>query len=366
MRVGLELTGLELDASGSARAITALRDELGRRPELELATLAQPGAPEDGRRGVGSRLRRGLARELLYLPVALPRRARRLGLDVLHCPVPLAPPRSRVPVVVTAHDAIAWDRPEWLTRANALHGRMVVGPILRRAAAVLTPSEHARTRLVARANLDPERVHVAPWGMDPRFSPGPRPDAVLGRLGVPGPYLLTVGTLQPRKNVEALVRAFEALAGNGAEHHLVVVGARGWLDEALVGLLRSSTLAERIHVTGRVPDHDLVGLYRGAECFVFPSRYEGFGFPPLEAMACGAPVVSSDRTSLPEVVGDAAVLVDPDDSVALEHALGEVLGSASRRTELSARGLERAALFTWRRCAELCVAAYRRALAARD
>jgi len=361
MRVGLELTGLELDASGSARAITALRDELGRRPEVELTALAQPGA-----RGHAGRIGRGLVRELLYLPIGLPRHARRIGLDVLHCPVPLAPPRSRVPVVVTAHDAIAWDRPEWLTRANALHGRMVVGPVLRRAAAVLTPSEHARTRLVARAGLDPERVHVAPWGMDPQFAPGPRPNAVLERLGVPGPYLLTVGTLQPRKNVEALVRAFEALAGGGAEHHLVVVGARGWLDEALVGLLRSSSLAERIHVTGRVGDADLVGLYRGAECFVFPSRYEGFGFPPLEAMACGAPVVSSDRTSLPEVVGDAAVLVDPDDTKALERVVGEVLASAELRASLSARGRERAKEFTWPRCAELCVAAYRQAIEARD
>jgi len=357
MRVGLELTGLELDASGSARAITALRFELERRPEIELTELRQPG----GAAGRG-RIGRGLRRELLYLPVRLPRRARRLGLDVLHCPVPLAPLRSRVPLVVTAHDAIAWDRPEWLTRVNAVHGRAVVGPALRRAAAVLTPSEHARSRLVARAGLDPDRVYVAPWGISPRFSPGPRPDALLQGLGVPGPYLLTVGTLQPRKNIEALVQAFERLAEGGAPHHLVVVGARGWLDDALVGLLRSSALAERIHVTGRVSDDDLVRLYRGTECFAFPSRYEGFGFPPLEAMACGAPVVSSDRTSLPEAVGDAALTVDPDDADALERAIGEVLGSPARRAELAARGPQRAAGFTWSRCAERCAAAYRRAI----
>jgi len=216
---------------------------------------------------------------------------------------------------------------------------------------------------VARLGLRPDRVHVTPWGVDEAFSPGPRPDALLGRLGVGGaPYVLTVGTLQPRKNVEALVRAFEALAAPGAEHHLVVVGARGWLDEALVGLLGSSVLARRIHVTGRVLDAELVGLYRGTDCFVFPSRYEGFGLPPLEAMACGAPVVSSDRTSLPEVAGEAALLVDPDDAGALERAMAEVLGSSERRVELSARGRERAAGFSWARCAELTVAAYRRAL----
>ena len=362
MRVGLELTGLELDATGSARTITALRRELEAREDVELVTLHHPGSPPArGRLGGAAR---GLDRELRYLPVGLPRRAARLGLDVLHCPVPLAPWRSRVPLVVTAHDALAWDHPEWLTRANVLRQRLALAPALRRAGAVLTPSEHARGRLVARLGLRPELVQVTPWGVDPAFSSGPRPEALLESLGVGGaPYVLTVGTLQPRKNVEALVRAFEALAAGGAEHHLVVVGARGWLDDSLVSLLGRSALAPRIHVTGRVIDSDLVGLYRGAECFVFPSRYEGFGLPPLEAMACGAPVISSDRTSLPEVAGGAALLVDPDDAGTLERAMAEVLGSPERRAELSARGRERAAGFSWARCAELTVAAYRRAMA---
>jgi len=361
VRVGLELTGLELDATGSARTITALLRELEAREDVELVTLSHPGSPPARGRIRGAA--RGLDRELRYMPVALPRRVARLGLDVLHCPVPLAPWSSRIPLVVTAHDALAWDHPEWLTRANVLRQRAALAPALRRAGAVLTPSEHARGRLVARLGLRPERVHVTPWGVDAAFSPGPRPEELLEGLGVGGtPYVLTVGTLQPRKNVEALLRAFEALAAAGAEHHLVVVGARGWLDQALVALLGNSALASRIHVTGRVLDAELVGLYRGTDCFVFPSRYEGFGLPPLEAMACGAPVISSDRTSLPEVAGEAALLVDPDDAGALERAMAEVLGSPERRAELSARGRERAAAFSWARCAELTVAAYRQAL----
>jgi len=177
---------------------------------------------------------------------------------------------------------------------------------------------------------------------------------------VTGPYLLTVGTLQPRKNVEGVVQAFEALARDGAPHQLVVAGARGWRDEALAAKLRRSPAAARVRATGHVDDATLVALYRGAAAFVFPSRGEGFGLPPLEAMACGAPVVCSDRTSLPEVVGDAALLVDPDDAAAVAAALREALEPA-RADELRARGFARAAQFTWERCAEATVAAYRRA-----
>lgn len=360
MRVGLELTALELDLMGTARAVEHLREELEQRTSVELVPIAQP------RRAAtpGGRLGRGLAREALYMPLSLPWRARRLELDLLHCPSALVPLRAPVPLVVTINDLMVLEHPEWFTRANRLQHRLVLGPALRRAACVLTPSEYTRDRVCERFGIDPARVVVAPYGIDGRFTPGPAPERLLERLGVDGPYVLSVGTLQPRKNVEAAVRAFERVVAAGAPHRLVVVGARGWLDSSLLALLGSSGLAERILVTGRLSDEELIGLYRGTDCFVFPSRYEGFGFPPLEAMACGAPVVSSDRTSLPEMLGDAAMLVDPDDVDALERALAEVLGSFERRRDLSTSGLARSARFTWSRCAELTVGAYEQALAA--
>jgi glycosyltransferase involved in cell wall biosynthesis len=356
VRVGYELTGLELDAAGSARYIESLRSELERIEGIELVPLRRAGSPRSGRAG---RVLRGLRRELTYFPLELPRRARRLGLDVLHCPAPLAPVRSSVPVVITLHDILGLDHPEWFTRPLALHSRLVLAPALRRAACVLVPSEHTRDRVLARLGLDPERVRLVPLGVDARFSPGEPPDGLRERLGLEGPYALAVGTLQPRKNVETVLHAFERLVAAGAEQRLALVGDRGWRDQALAERIRSSPAFDRIVVTGRVSDDDLVGLYRAADCFVYVSRYEGFGLPPLEAMASGTAVISSNRTSLPEVVGDAGVLVDPDDVVAIERALSELLSSPERRAELVARGRRRAAQFMWRRCAELTVEAYR-------
>ncbi|MFL5971697.1 MAG: glycosyltransferase family 4 protein [Gaiellaceae bacterium] len=356
MRVGYELTGLELDATGSARYIELLRPELEQLEGVELVPLRHG-------RGTSSRLLRGLGRELVYFPFQLPMHARRLRLDVLHCPAPLAPFRSSVPTVITLHDVLGFDHPEWFTRALALQWRLVLSPPLRRASCVLVPSTHTRDRLVARLGLDEERIRLVPLGVDPRFTPGEAPDGLLERLGLEGPFILTVGTLQPRKNVESAVRAFERLVAAGAGQRLAIVGGRGWRHDALAELIRQSPSADRIVMTGRVRDDDLVGLYRAADCFVFPSRYEGFGFPPLEAMACDTPVISSDRTSLPEVVGDAALLVDPDDVDAIERALTGLLSAPELRAELVERGRRRVAAFTWSRCAELTADAYKQAVA---
>jgi alpha-1,3-rhamnosyl/mannosyltransferase len=357
-RVGYELTGLELDAAGSARAVRALRDALRARADVELVDVAQ----EPGARVLSGRIARGLVRELGWFPFALPRRARRLGLDLLHCPMPLAPVRPSVPLVLTLNDVLAWEHPEWFGRALVAQHRLAVAPAARRAARVLAPSRYSAQRATAVLGIDPDRIDVTPYAPDPMFSPGGTDEEVLARLGVEPPYALAVGTLQPRKNLESVLDAFERLAAAGAEHRLVVVGARGWRDEALAERLARSPAGGRLLVLGRVGDADLVALYRAADCLVFCSRGEGFGFPVLEAMACGTPVVCSSTTSLGEVAGDAAALADPDDVPAIERALGEVLASEQRRAQLSASGLQRAADFSWERCAELTVAAYRRAV----
>ena len=345
MRVGYELTALDLDRTGSARAIERLRDELARLDGVELVPLRHEGS--------GGRVLRGLRRELGWLPVGLPRRARALGVDVLHCPSPLAPPRAGVPVVVTVNDVMTFDRPEWFTRANVVQQRLVLRAVLRNAARVIVPSRFSAERVADVSGVPGERIAVIPYGVDGRFSPG-EPDAdALGRLGVERPYVLTVGALQPRKNVEGVITAFERLS---TAHRLVVAGGRGWHDEALVRRVRA--LGDRAVLTGHVGDEELVALYRGADAFVFPSRYEGFGFPPLEAMACGTPVVASDRTSVPEVVGDAGVTVSPDDPAAIGAALARLLEDPAERERLRASGLERARGFSWRTCAEETVAVY--------
>ena len=338
VRVAWEETGLELDAAGSARAARGLRAALEARGDVELVPVAQPA-------GGGGRIVRGLRRELAWFPVQLPRRVRRLGVDVLHCPMPLAPAVGHpTPTLVTVGDALAWERPEWFGRALVAHARLVLAPALRRAAVILVPSAHTRERLLASVRgLDAERIRVTPWGIDERFSPG---------TATRDPFLLTVGTLQPRKNLEAALGAFERLEGT---YRLVVVGARGWRTDALQARLAASPAKDRIDLLGHVSDAELVALYRSASCLIFPSRGEGFGLPPLEAMACGTPVVAAAAGSLPEVLGDAAPLVDPDDPAALAAVIAGVLADPEPWRE---RGRARAAQFAWSRCAELTVEAY--------
>jgi alpha-1,3-rhamnosyl/mannosyltransferase len=343
MRVGFELTALELDSTGTARAIRSLERELATR--VDLVAFGHP-------RGGGGRIRRALARELWWFPVALPRAAIRARLDVLHCPAPLAPLRSPVPLVVTLYDTAGFDHPEWLTRENALHQRFVVAPALRSAARVVTSSEFARERIARHVRVPLERIEVVPLGVDPVFGPGAVDEHVLARLGVKRPYVLTVGTLQPRKNLEAALTAFELL-DDGLQ--LVVAGARGWSDAELVARLGNARAADRIKLAGRLSDDDLVSLYRGAGCLIYPSRYEGFGLPPLEAMACGTPVVASNATSIPEVVGDAALLAEPDDPATIAAAVEDAL---ARREELAARAREHAAQFTWGRTADALTRVY--------
>ncbi len=360
-RAGFELTGLELDTAGSARATRRLRAALRARADLELGDVAQP--PARGRL-LGRRVVRGLDRELTWFPLRLGRRARRLRLDLLHCPMPLAPRRPSLPLVLTLNDVLAWEHPEWFGRALVAQHRLIVGPASRRAARVIAPSHYSAGRAAAVLGVDPARIDVVPYAADPVFTPGEADEEALARLGARRPYVLTVGTLQPRKNLAAALDAFERVAATGAPQRLVVVGARGWRDDALAARLAASPAGGRVVAPGRVSDADLVALYRGADCLLYCSRGEGFGLPTLEAMACGTPVVCSSTTSLGEVAGDAAERADPERVEEIEAALARVLGSAARREELRRRGLARAGSFSWERCAADTVAAYRRALAA--
>ncbi len=354
MRVGYELTDLQLDTGGTARAVRSLAAALCAHGDVELVELAHPP-------GSGGRLRRGLSRELTWFPLLLGPAARRRRVALLHCPAALAPWRAPrgVPLVLTVHDLLAFDHPRWLTPSNVAQQRLVLGLALRAAALVLTPSAFTRDRLRARFPfLDADRVRVIPWGVDARFvaqeGADPRPRS--------RPYVLAVGTWQPRKGLDVALDAFAALSRTGThERELLIAGARGWGDAALA---RRAAAQPGVRVLGRVSDADLAALYRGADCLLFCSRGEGFGFPLLEAMASGTPVICSDRASLPELAGGAALLVDPADPAGIAATLGALLADPPRRAELADRGRRRATDFTWERCARETVAAYADALAA--
>jgi glycosyltransferase involved in cell wall biosynthesis len=278
------------------------------------------------------------------------------GQDIVHATnhaaVPPVPGGRRL--VVTVHD-LAFERfPELFPR----RWRWLYGAGLRAAAArahaIVVPSQATADDLGRRGDVDPARVHVTPLAASLAAGAGD-PGPTIDRLGIPRPYLLSVGTQEPRKNLPRLVRAYRRA---GPPHALVLAGQPGWRSDELEREVAAGGPG-RIVRTGTLDAADLDAVYRGADAFAYPSLYEGFGLPVLEAMARGVPVVTSNASSIPEVAGDAAVLVDPEDEAALAGALTRVLGDEALRADLGRRGRERAAGFSWAATARATLAAYR-------
>lgn len=290
--------------------------------------------------------------------------------DLLHCQY-LAPPFAPCPVVLAVHDVLHESHPEFYPGGMRLLMRRLYPLSARKAAVVLTCSEHSRREIVRRYGLDERRVLAVPLAASEEFRPARGEEelaaagATAARYGLRGRYVLFVGRLEPKKNIPALVRAFRSLPGRVRSGLTLAVA--GMADPLFFPQLvrELGRDAPDVVLTGRVAQEDLPRLYQGAALFVFPSHAEGFGLPPLEAMACGAPVVASRATSLPEVVGDAGILFDPADEAALARALESALTDQDVRATLAARGLERSRLFSWERTARQTLEAYRTALAGR-
>jgi glycosyltransferase involved in cell wall biosynthesis len=268
----------------------------------------------------------------------------------------LPPTLPHTRTLLTVHDLSFLHYPDHYVPKLVRYLERVVPRSVARADHVLADSEATRADLIARLGAPPEKVETLYSGVSRRFCPEPEAgerERLLARYGLERSYVLSVGTLQPRKNYVRLIRAFARLDTAAC---LVIVGGRGWLYEEV--LAEAAQHPDRVRVLGFVDDTDLPALYRGASLFAFPSFYEGFGLPVLEAMACGVPVVCSNSSSLPEVAGDAALLVDPHDEAALADALVRGLADESLRRRLITRGLIRATRFTWERAARQLLAAF--------
>jgi glycosyltransferase involved in cell wall biosynthesis len=295
-----------------------------------------------------------------------PTASRRARLDLLHAPVNVAPLAGRSPVMVTVHDLSPFLFPGLFRPARRAYQQRMTRWSVQRAAHVIADSESTRADLVALLDVTPERVTAIPLGVDEAMRPV-TDAAVLGefrrRQGLDRPYVLFVGTLEPRKNVLMLIDAFALLrARTSCSHRLVVAGGKGWYYEAIFEQVERLGLRDAVLFPGFVPDAELSLWYSAADVFVYPSLYEGFGLPPLEAMACGVPVIVSRSSSLPEAVGEAGVLVDPHDPEALAQEMGALLADKERRVALIERGLARAAQLTWRATAAATAAVYHRVL----
>ncbi len=294
----------------------------------------------------------------------LPLHARRGRIDLLHGPVNVAPLLARCPTVVTVHDLAFLRVPGGLTSHRRRYLTAATRASVRRARRVIAVSASTKRDVVELVGVPPERVVVIPLAADERFRP--LPDDVLARFRAEQrltcPFILYVGTLEPRKNVPVLLRAFAAIA-KAFPHELILVGAEGWLTSEIHTTLADLRLGDRVRLAGYGDPAALPGWYGAADLLVYPSRFEGFGLPPLEAMACGTPVIVSNATSLPEVGGDAVLTIDPDDIAGLAAAMRRVLTDPALAAGLRARGLARAATFSWERTARETVRVYREALA---
>ncbi len=325
-RAAIDVSPLVQTRAGTARYLKGLLRELRRRDDVEVRARTF---------GRADRIST-LARDAVWYPFVL---GRERGADVLHCPTYRGPLRSRRPLVVTVHDLAVLRHPDAFNRWTRTYSPHVVPRVLACATRVIAVSEFTRRELVELLHVPDEKVRVVPNAVEREFTrDGPSAD---------GEYVLAVGTLEPRKN---LARLIEAVRRTDIE--LRVVGARGWGGVEIAG--------NGVHWLGEVSDVELARLYRGAMCVAYPSLYEGFGIPVLEAMACGVPVVTTRGTAMEEVADGAAVLVDASDPA--EIAAG-IERAASERDRLVARGLERARFFQWDSVAEATVAVYREAAA---
>jgi glycosyltransferase involved in cell wall biosynthesis len=375
VRIGIDATALPFQRTGVAnyvfgllRGLAAVDGDNAYVVFAKPAHIAQFGIDRPNFRFVPVEFRfRGV--RLAWEQVGLPRRVRAERLDVLHSPHYTMPLRHAARSVVTFCDMTFLLHPELHQSIKRAYFPAMMRWSARNADQLITISKSTRNDLVRLWDVEASRVTPIPLAAGVEYRPASRDvvAATCHRLGLrPGGYILYVGVLEPRKNVDRLIAAF-GLAGERLQGlDLVIAGKRGWMDQEIFAQVQALGLTQRVRFTGYVAQEELPGLYGGARLFAYPSRYEGFGLPVLEAMRCGVPVVTTNVSSMPEVAGDAGLLVSPDDVAGLADAMARLAADPVLAADLGRRGQERAAEFSWERCARETRAVYERAMGARN
>lgn len=377
MRVGIDVTALVSHGTGVDSYVRGLMRHLIRAGtdhrltffvNLEDRALLNGDVPDNVRMVAGSLRPRPV--RLAFQQLALPAAWRRLELDVVHSPAFLMPlARGRPRHLLMVHDMTFFSLPHMHTRLHRSTAfRYAVRTSIRKADQLIVPSESTRDDVMrSLPTLSSARIEVIPPGVSQHFRPRADEEvrAVRERFELPRDYVLHVGTIEPRKNLRGLIDAYERLVAGGATAHLVLAGRPGGDLDALKSVLASQGLSGRVHLLGYVARQDLPALYSAARVFVFPSIYEGFGFPPLEAMACGVPTIAARSSALAENLGGAAELVAPWDTEALAEAMRRLLRDEGLRRRRRREGMERAASFSWQTTARKTLACYEE-LAARS
>lgn len=367
LRIGINAHVLGMKAGGDRSYLRNVIRALGHLDSVDDYTLfLSPPFPEEPILGA-ERMHRVEVRPynpLVRTPITFPLALARERIDVLHV-LYIAPPLCPTRVVVTIHDISYEHYPQFFTPTALRQMRLLVPLTIRHAKAVLTVSEFSKMDIVRRYCVAPEKIVVTPLAPDPMFRPlhdATRLARVRERYGTGDRFILCVGNLQPRKNLKTLIDAYTRLRrADTTRHKLVLVGRKAWLYDDTFAVARDSGYAGDLVFTDYVSDADLVALYNSADLFVYPSIFEGFGLPPLEAMACGTPVITSNTSSLPEVVGDAAPMINPLDGEGLAAIMAATLNDAHLREHITALGLRRAAAFSWESTARRTLDVYHRA-----
>ena len=375
LRIGIDAHSVGAGLAGNESYITNLIEALAELDEVNRYTLyvtKREGQERFHNRWPHVRVQMTLPHTpIVRIPLTLVNELRRRPVNLLHVQY-TAPPFAPCPVVATIHDLSFEHLPQTFKRRSRMQLRLTVRRTARNAARVLVPSEHTRRDILETYGVLPERVSVTPLAAAASFAPVEderQVRRVRERYRLENDYILAVGSIQPRKNLAHLIAAYADL--RRARPHanlpkLALVGKLAWLYDETLRAIREYGLGDLTVLTGYVKEADLPALYTGALCFVYPSYFEGFGLPPLEAMQCGAPVIAGNRTSLPEVVEDAGLLVDPFDKDALAKALARMIDDANLRARLRVKGLARARHFSWRETARLTLQAYNQVAGRKD
>lgn len=359
LRVALDAHVVGRRQTGNETYIVNLANALASRSDVEPIIFADRGVKWPG--SIDVPIRRLWTRTpFIRIPLELPVRAHHSRADLLHVQY-VAPPISSTPIVTTIHDLSFEDVPGFFPRPTQLRLRTLVRMAARHSRAVLTVSGFTRDRLVDQYGVEPERVFVTPNGVASWWQPLSEEelDRRLGDLHLPAVFVLAVGDLHPRKNIGRLIKSVATIRKSGAvDVHVVLAGQRAWRATEVDAAIRAVDGRSWVRSLGYVHDHVLQALYGAAKVVAYPSLYEGFGLPALEALACGAVLVAANTSAIPEVVGDAAILVDPIDETAITNGLVRAMTDAALRQRLTTAGPIQAAYFTWTRCANATVRAY--------
>jgi glycosyltransferase involved in cell wall biosynthesis len=358
VRIGADLSAIQSTKSGvdwyTHHIIKAIMDLLDPEDELVLFSNHDTGFEEEAaRRPQVSIVRSGFRYQEPWRQFILPMMLRKYKIDVCFFTNFVSALAAPCPTVLTIHDLSFKLFPKTHSLRNVVWARSLVPVSTRRSAHIIADSNNTKLDLIRVMGIDSSKVDVIHLGASPEFNPEPGPvdDEALAFYGIKKPYVLFVGTLEPRKNINLLIKGFDRIAKKLPDINLVLAGRRGWIAQAIFDELERRDLLGRVHITGYVKEGYLPPLYRQAKALVYPSLYEGFGLPPLEAMSSGTPVIVSKNSSLPEVVGDAGIYIDALSVDEVAAAIEKVLVDEKLASELRRKGLERAAKFSWDKAA---------------